>query len=81
VIGALFAFVSMLWGGYIAVRTLVQGVDLPGYASLFAAVVFMGGVQLLSLGILGEYVGRIYMESKQRPIYVVRSVSERAAVQ
>jgi glycosyltransferase involved in cell wall biosynthesis len=77
VIGALFAFVSMLYGGYIAVRTLVQGVDLPGYASLFAAVVFMGGVQLLSLGILGEYVGRIYMESKQRPVYVVRSVTER----
>jgi len=77
VIGALFAFVSMLYGGYITVRVLVQGVDLPGYASVFVAVVFMGGVQLLSLGILGEYVGRIYMESKQRPVYVVRSVTER----
>ena len=79
VIGALFAFASMLYGGYIAVRALVQGVDVPGYASLFVAVVFMGGVQLLSLGILGEYVGRIYMASKQRPVYVVRSVSERTA--
>ena len=69
----------MLYGGYIAVRALVHGVDVPGYASLFVAVVFMGGVQLLSLGILGEYVGRIYMESKQRPVYVVRSVSERTA--
>jgi polyisoprenyl-phosphate glycosyltransferase len=77
--GALFAFVSMVYGGYIALRTLVFGVDMPGYASLFAAVVFMGGVQLLSLGILGEYVGRIYLESKHRPIYVVRSVTSHMA--
>jgi len=76
-LGALFALLSMVYGGYIALRTLVYGVDMPGYASLFAAVVFMGGVQLLSLGILGEYVGRIYMESKRRPVYVVRSVSGR----
>ena len=55
---------------------MVYGVDLPGYASVFGAVVFIGGVQLLSLGILGEYVGRIYMESKRRPVYVVRSVAE-----
>jgi glycosyltransferase involved in cell wall biosynthesis len=78
-LGALFALLSMFYGGYIAVRTMFYGVDMPGYASLFAAVVFMGGVQLLSLGILGEYVGRIYMESKRRPVYVVRSVSARAA--
>jgi glycosyltransferase involved in cell wall biosynthesis len=77
--GALFALVSMVYGGYIALRTVVYGVDMPGYASLFAAVVFMGGVQLLCLGILGEYVGRIYMESKRRPVYVVRSVTGRAA--
>lgn len=77
--GALFALVAMVYGGYIALRTLVYGVDMPGYASLFAAVVFMGGVQLLSLGILGEYVGRIYMESKRRPVYVVRSVAARAS--
>jgi glycosyltransferase involved in cell wall biosynthesis len=79
VIGALFAVIAMLYGGFILVRTLVYGVDLPGYASVFVAVVFMGGVQLLSLGILGEYVGRIYMESKQRPVYVVRAVTERGA--
>jgi polyisoprenyl-phosphate glycosyltransferase len=77
--GALFALVSMLYGGFIALRALVTGADVPGYASLFVAVVFMGGVQLLSLGILGEYVGRIYMESKRRPVYVVRSVTGRAA--
>jgi glycosyltransferase involved in cell wall biosynthesis len=79
VLGALFALVAMLYGGFILVRTLVFGVDLPGYASVFVGVVFMGGVQLLSLGVLGEYVGRIYMESKQRPVYVVRAVVERGA--
>jgi len=79
VIGAVFAFAAMIYGGFILVRTLIFGVDLPGYASVFVAVVFMGGVQLLSLGVLGEYVGRIYMESKQRPVYVVRAVVERAA--
>jgi glycosyltransferase involved in cell wall biosynthesis len=79
VIGALFAIAAMFYGGYIALRALLQGVDVPGYASLFVAIVFMGGVQLLSLGILGEYVGRIYLESKQRPVYVVRSVTEREA--
>jgi glycosyltransferase involved in cell wall biosynthesis len=79
VLGAVFALVSMLYGVFIMVRTMVFGVDLPGYASVFVAVAFMGGVQLLSLGVLGEYVGRIYMESKQRPVYVVRAIVERSA--
>jgi glycosyltransferase involved in cell wall biosynthesis len=79
VLGAVFALVAMLQGGFIMVRTLVFGVDLPGYASVFVGVMFMGGVQLLSLGVLGEYVGRIYMESKQRPVYVVRAIVERTA--
>lgn len=74
-IGVAFSVVAMIYGAFIAMRALLLGVDVPGYASLFVAVVFMGGVQLLSLGILGEYVGRIYMESKQRPVYVVRTVT------
>lgn len=79
IFGATFSVLAMLYGGYIALRAMVLGVDLPGYASLFVAIVFMGGIQLLSLGILGEYVGRIYMESKQRPVYVVRQVHQREA--
>jgi hypothetical protein len=50
----------------------VQGVDVPGYASIMVAVLFMGGLNLMTLGILGEYVGRIYTEAKQRPLYMVR---------
>jgi polyisoprenyl-phosphate glycosyltransferase len=57
---------------FILLRTLLLGVDVPGYASLLLAVLFFGSLQLISVGLLGEYIGRIYVESKQRPVYVVR---------
>jgi glycosyltransferase involved in cell wall biosynthesis len=66
---AIFAFVFAV---VIMLRTLLSGVDVPGYASLMTAILFFGGLQLISLGVLGEYVGRILVETKQRPIYVVR---------
>lgn len=47
------------------------GVDIPGYASLATAVMFLGGAQLIGIGVLGEYVGRIYFESKKRPVYLI----------
>jgi polyisoprenyl-phosphate glycosyltransferase len=53
-------------------RTLITGIDMPGYASLMTAILFFGGLQLLSLGVLGEYVGRVLIETKRRPLYVVR---------
>jgi glycosyltransferase involved in cell wall biosynthesis len=71
-VGAGIAFLAMCYAIFIAVRTLILGVDMPGYASLMVSVLFLGGVQLISLGILGEYVGRILTETKQRPLYVVR---------
>lgn len=70
--GGLGAIGSLLYAGFIVARTLVQGIDLPGYASLMVAIIFFGSVQLLSIGLLGEYVGRIYNESKRRPVYIVR---------
>lgn len=72
--GLVFAFIAMLYGAYLMVRTMLFGVDMPGYASLMVAVIFMGGVQLVVLGIIGEYLGRMYSESKQRPLYIVESV-------
>lgn len=54
------------------IRVLFFGIDVPGYASLFFAVTFLGGLQLIGIGILGEYVGRAYLETKQRPHYVIR---------
>ncbi len=71
-LGLLISGTAFIYGGYIVIRTLAFGVDVPGYASLLTAILFLGGVQLISLGVIGEYVGRIYMESKGRPIYVVQ---------
>ena len=62
---------------FIIVRTLTSGIEVPGYASLMVAVLFLGGLQLLSLGVLGEYVGRILTETKGRPLYVVRETHRR----
>lgn len=71
-IGVVVALFSFFYAVYLMVRTAVSGVDVPGYASMMSAILFFGGLQLISLGVLGEYVGRILVETKQRPIYVVR---------
>ena len=70
-IGAAVALASIVFGSYLAVRTLIVGVDVPGYASIMVGLMLLGGVQLLALGVLGAYVGRIYEELKSRPLYVV----------
>ena len=70
-VGVIISFLAFLYASYIVVRTLVLGIDLPGYASLLSVVLFLGGIQLISLGIIGEYLGRLFLESKQRPVYVV----------
>ncbi|MBC7940452.1 MAG: hypothetical protein H7Z19_11910 [Chitinophagaceae bacterium] len=71
-LGIAMATVALGYGAWILVKTLIFGVDVPGYASLLTAVLLLGGIQLLSIGVLGEYLGRVYSESKQRPLYVVR---------
>ncbi|TAM18973.1 MAG: glycosyltransferase [Rhodanobacter sp.] len=73
-VGGSVAVAAMLYGSFIVIRTLVHGVELPGYASLISLVAFLSGLQLLGLGIVGEYVGRTYIESKSRPPYIVRRV-------
>jgi len=75
-IGLLVAGISFVFGSFIIVRTLIHGADMPGYASLFVAITFLGGLQLIGLGVIGEYLGRVYTESKQRPVYVVRKIHE-----
>lgn len=70
-VGVFAWMLSFLYGSWIILKTLVWGVDWPGYASIFTAVIFIGSTQLIVLGVLGEYIGRIYLESKKRPIYIV----------
>lgn len=67
----IFAFIYMLW---IIFKTVVYGVDTPGYASTMCVVLFLGSVQLISIGVLGEYLGRLSQEVKRRPVYVVADV-------
>ena len=68
-IGALFAF---CYAVFVIIKTLVFGIDVPGYASLLVVILFFGSLQLICLGVLGEYIGRIYFESKPRPLYLIR---------
>lgn len=76
-VGMVGALVTLGYGLFIVLRTIIQGVDVPGYASLLVSILFFGSLQLMGLGMLGEYVGRIYMESKRRPTYLVRKVYHR----
>jgi glycosyltransferase involved in cell wall biosynthesis len=71
-IGVSGAVLTTIYAVFIIVRTLIRGIDTPGYASLLVAILFLGSIQLISIGMLGEYIGRIYMETKQRPTYLVR---------
>ena len=71
VLGFLVSLVSFIYVVYLVIRTVFFGNDLGGYPSTMAVILFLGGVQLLSLGIIGEYVGKIFNETKQRPLYFI----------
>ncbi|SBV94375.1 bactoprenol glucosyl transferase; CPS-53 (KpLE1) prophage [uncultured Alphaproteobacteria bacterium] len=71
VLGVLIAGLATIYGLWLVISTTVFGIDVPGYASLMVSTLFLGGVQLISLGVLGEYVGRIFLEVKKRPLYLV----------
>ncbi len=73
-LGAVVAFSAISYGVYRIISKLVFGNDVAGYSSLMVAIVFLGGVQLIGIGVLGEYIGRIYIETKRRPRYVLKHI-------
>lgn len=73
-VGGGVSLLALTYAAYMVIAKLLWGTDLPGYPSLMTAILFLGGVQLIGIGILGEYIGRIYQETKHRPRYVVRKV-------
>ncbi|QCP53829.1 glycosyltransferase family 2 protein [Trinickia violacea] len=71
-IGLLIALIAFVYGGFVVSRTLLFGNPVPGYASLLSVLLFLGGIELIGIGVVGEYIGRIYHETKERPIYLIR---------
>ena len=69
--GATLMVILTIFMTNLVIRTLVFGVDTPGFATIMCAMLFLSGVQLISLGVIGEYIGRIFNEVKNRPVYIV----------
>jgi glycosyltransferase involved in cell wall biosynthesis len=78
-LGLLVAVLSLVYGAVITIRTLLLGNPVPGYPSLLVVILFLGGAQLITLGVIGEYLGRIFNETKQRPLYLVEEYRPSAA--
>ena len=74
VFGLLCALVSFIYALWITLRTLIYGDPVTGFPTLIVAILFLGGIQLISLGIIGEYLGRIFDESKNRPLYFIADI-------
>lgn len=75
-VGVFVSTLSFLFAIMVFFRVFIYGIDVPGYASIIVAVTFLGGLQLIGIGIIGEYLGRAYIESKQRPVYLIRNIYE-----
>lgn len=75
-VGVVVTGLSFAYVGYLVIAAITQGIAVPGYVTLVAAILGLGGLQLLFLGVIGEYVGRIYFETKQRPHFIVAEASD-----
>lgn len=71
-IGTVLSLIALIYGGYFLFHTLFAGSAVPGYPSLLIAILFLGGIQLIGIGVIGEYIGRIYIESKHRPLFIIQ---------
>lgn len=75
--GAIVSAIAIIYGIVIIAQTLITGIDVPGYATTIMVVLFLGGVQLLVMGILGEYLAKTYIQGKHRPVYIAKNVLEK----
>ena len=75
VLGFIIAMLAFVWIIITLIQTLIMGIDVPGYVTTLCAVLFMGGIIEMSVGILGEYIGRIYIEAKDRPICIIKETN------
>jgi glycosyltransferase involved in cell wall biosynthesis len=78
ILGFIISFISIILAIGYAVQKLTSGLNPPGFATTIVAIFFLAGIQLITLGVIGEYVGRIFEEVKQRPLYVVKKISKTA---
>ncbi len=74
--GVAISFIGFIYMIYTIVKTIVQGIDVPGYASTMVVILFLGGIQLVFLGVIGEYLGRAFYETKSRPLYFIDRYNE-----
>lgn len=75
-VGLIVSLISFCFALLVIIQKVLMGISIPGYAALSVAIFFLGGVQLMGIGILGEYLGRVYSEVKRRPVYLVKKVYE-----
>lgn len=73
-IGFFISTGAFIYMSFIILRTIILGVDVPGYASLLTVILFIGGIQMVGIGVIGEYIGRMYIETKRRPSYIVEDI-------
>jgi polyisoprenyl-phosphate glycosyltransferase len=73
-LGLVVAALSGVYGAQVIVKTLLIGNPVAGYPSLLTVILFLGGIQMMTLGVIGEYLGRIFNETKRRPLYLIESV-------
>jgi glycosyltransferase involved in cell wall biosynthesis len=78
IIGACISAAALIYAAWVAVKTIIYGNDVPGWTTLTVGLLFFSGVQLFSIGVIGEYLGRVYEEVKNRPIYIIQQDSEKS---
>ena len=76
IIGVIVSIIGFIYMLYIIIKTIAYGVDVPGYASTMVVILFLGGIQLIFLGVIGEYLGRAFYETKGRPLYFIDRYNE-----